>query len=140
MVFIVLIVTVTIMWKPVVSGRRLRLAVFHRVLVVLVSLVASTPIGVAGFVTQSSAPTGFSVGSLSSTEGSSPPSTSSTCPWFLDYSDSFHMTPHCTCLTFMSPSHSLTVHTADGSPLFVVGQVPFCPTLFMFLIFLLFLI
>jgi hypothetical protein len=57
---------------------------------------------------------------VSSTEG--PPYTPGTCPWILDSSASFHMTPYRTFLSSMIPSsRSLTVHTADGSPLSVVG-------------------
>jgi hypothetical protein len=34
----------------------------------------------------------------------------------------FHMTPYHTHLSSMSPSHSFTVHTVDGSPISIVGQ------------------
>ena len=81
-------------------------------------LAASTPSGAAGSVTQSSALTGSAAASQSSIEGPPSSSTSGTCPWILDSGASFHITPHCTCLSSMSPSScSLTVHTADGSPL-----------------------
>lgn len=69
-----------------------------QILMLLRCLKISTPIGVVGFVTQSSAP----ISSPSSTEGPSPPSTSSTCSWILYSSASFHMTPYCTCLSSMS--------------------------------------
>jgi hypothetical protein len=36
------------------------------------------------------------------------------------------MTPHSTHLSYLCPYHHLTVHTADGSPHYVVGQDTFC--------------
>ena len=86
-------------------------------------LVASPPPGAASSVTQPSAPTGSAAASQSSVLGSPPPSTSGTCPWILDSGASFHMTPYRSCLSSMvsSPS-SHFVHTADGSPLSVVGK------------------
>jgi hypothetical protein len=86
-------------------------------------LATSTPMGSAGSVTQSSAPIGFAVVSQSSTERSLSTPTLGTCPWILDSSSSFHMTPYCTYLSSTSPSsRSLTVHTSEGSPLLVVGR------------------
>lgn len=73
-------------------------------------------------MTQSSAPTGSVVGSLSSTKGPSP-YTLGTCLWILDSGASFHMSPHCTRLLFMNPSsRSLNVHTIDRSPFYVFGH------------------
>jgi len=95
----------------------------QEMLMLLRRLAASASTGAAGSVTQSSALTGSATASQSSIKG--PPSTSAsgTCPWILDSGASFHMTPHCTFLSSMSPpSRSLTVHTADGSPLSVLGQ------------------
>lgn len=86
-------------------------------------LAASTPTGAASSVSQSSAPIGSAAASQSSTERSLSTPTLSTCPWILDSSASFHMTPYCTYLSSMSPSsRSLIVHTSDGSPLPVVGR------------------
>jgi hypothetical protein len=53
-------------------------------LLLLRRLVASTPTGVARYVSQSYLPTGVAVASQSSTEGPSPPSTSGTYPWIID--------------------------------------------------------
>jgi hypothetical protein len=89
----------------------------------LCRLAASTPIGVAGSVTLSSSSTVSAAASQSSTEG--PPSTPTpgTCPWILDSGASFHMTPYHTYFSSMSPlSRSLTVRTADGSLLSIVGR------------------
>ena len=52
----------------------------QEILMLLRGLVASTPSGAAGFVTQSSAPTGSAAASQSSTEGSRSISTPGTCP------------------------------------------------------------
>jgi hypothetical protein len=71
-------------------------------------------------VTQSSPPIGFAAASQSSTEGPHSTPTLCTCPWILDSGASFHMTPYCTYLSSMSPSRSITVHTTDGSHIFVV--------------------
>jgi hypothetical protein len=95
----------------------------QEMLMLLRRLAASTPSGAAGSVTQSSALTGSAAASQSSIEGPPSSSASGTCPWILDSGASFHMTPSCACLSSMRPSsRSLTVHTADGSPLSVVGQ------------------
>jgi hypothetical protein len=84
--------------------------------------VASTSSGAVGSVTQSYAPTGSATASQYSTLG--PPSASSLGidPWYLDSGTSFHMTPHSAHLSALHPSYRhCTVHTADGSPLSVVG-------------------
>jgi len=77
-------------------------------------LVASTPPGAVGSVTQSSAQSDAATASQSS---------SGTFPWILDYGASFYMTPDCTSLSSIStPSIPITVQTADGSSLSVAGQ------------------
>jgi hypothetical protein len=71
--------------------------------------------GVVGSVTQPSALTGSATASQSSILG--PPSTlcPGTCPWYLDSSASFHMTPHSGHLSSLRPSYwHCTVHTANG--------------------------
>jgi hypothetical protein len=82
----------------------------HEFLMLLRCLVASTPLGAVGSVTQSS------------TLG--PPSTpSGTYPWYLDSGASFHMTPHSAHLSSLHPSyHHCIIHTTDGSPLSVARQ------------------
>jgi hypothetical protein len=60
-------------------------------------------------------------GSSSSTEG--PSSASGTVPWNLDSGASFHMTHDRSSLSSIcSPLVPTTVHTADGTPLAVVGR------------------
>ena len=93
-------------------------------------LTASTPPGAAGSVTQSSAQSDAAIASQSS---------SGTLPWILD-SGAFHMTPDRTSLSSISPSSlPITVQTADGSSLSVVGQGTLSspsfhvPAIFMFL-------
>ena len=77
-------------------------------------LTASAPPGAAGSVTQSSAQSDAATASQSS---------SGTLPWILDSGASFHMTPDRTSLSYISPSSlPITIQTADGSSLFVVGQ------------------
>jgi hypothetical protein len=93
----------------------------------LCHLAASTSSGVAGSVTQPSAPTGSATASQSSALG--PPSAPSPGidPWYLDSDASFHMTPHSTHLSALRPSYRhCTVHTADGSPLSIAGQGTLC--------------
>jgi hypothetical protein len=97
------------------------------ILMLLHRLAASTSVGVVGSVTQSSTLTGSAIASQSFTLG--PPSAPSpgTCPWYLDSSASFHMTPHSAHLSSMRPSYQhLTVQTVDGSSLSVAGQGTLC--------------
>jgi hypothetical protein len=141
LVLTVITVVAMDMWKDSAIGRRklrrLRLAVLHRVLVVLVPedqrgvllvqtqeilmllhrLAASTSSGVVDSVTQPSALLGSATASQSSALGppSAPPGTD---PWYLDSGTSFYMTPHSAHLSY----HHCTVHTVDGSPLSVAGQ------------------
>jgi hypothetical protein len=85
-------------------------------------LTTSTSSGAASSVTQPSAPIGSATASQSFALG--PPSAPSlgTDPSYLDSDASFDMTPHSTYLSDLRPSYRhCTVHTADGSPLFVVG-------------------
>jgi hypothetical protein len=101
---------------------------------------AITPTKAIGSVTRFFAPIGSVAGSPSSTEGPPPPSTSSTCPWILDSGASYYMTPYCTY--FFVDLHlvlSLSILLTD-LPFLLLARVPFCPTLFMFLMFHLFLI
>jgi hypothetical protein len=94
----------------------------QEILMLLRRLVASMPSGVAGSVTQPSAPTGSAIVSQSSALG--PPSIPSpgTDSWYLDSGASFHMTPHSTHRFALRPSYChCTVHIADGSPLSVAG-------------------
>jgi hypothetical protein len=47
-----------------------------------------------------------------------------TSPWYLDSGASFHMTPHSAHPSSLRPSYRhCIVHTTDGSPLSVAGQV-----------------
>jgi hypothetical protein len=94
----------------------------HEILMLLRRLEVSTSSGVVGSVTQPSALIGLATASQSSALG--PPSAPSlgTDPWYLDSSTSFHMTPHSAHLSSLRPSYRrCTVHTADGSPLYVTG-------------------
>jgi hypothetical protein len=45
-----------------------------------------------------------------------------TYSWYLDSDASFHMTPHSGHLSSLRPSRHCIIHTADGSPLSVIGQ------------------
>jgi hypothetical protein len=114
-VFIVLTVVAMDMWRHSATGRRkLRLAVLHRALVVLVledmrevllvqrqrrfsccfvALRLSTSLGVVGTVTQSSAPIGSATASQSSTLGPPTAPSPGAYSWYLDSGASFHMTP-----------------------------------------------
>jgi hypothetical protein len=86
-------------------------------------LVASTPLGAAGTLTQSSALIGSATTSQSSTLGPSTAPSPGTYSWYLDSDASFHMTPHSAHLSSLQPSsHHCIVHTTDGSPLSVAGQ------------------
>jgi hypothetical protein len=90
-------------------------------------LAASTSSGAVDYVTQPSAPTGSATASQSF--ALRPPSISSpgTDHWYLDYDVSFYMTPHSTHLSALRPSYRhCIVHTADGSPLSVVGHGTLC--------------
>ena len=108
-------------------------------------LVVPAPTGATSSVTcraaGSIAPTLALSAATSQTSIERPPSTSGILPWILDSGASFHMTPDSTCLSSIcSPSIPLTIQTADGSPLLVVGHgtlssSSFCvPNVFMFLI------
>jgi hypothetical protein len=132
------------MWRPFATGRRkLKLAILHKVLMVLVleylrgvllvlrqellkllrRLAASTLLGAIGSMTQSSALTGSATASQSFTLG--PPSAPSTgtYPWYLDSSASFYMTPHSAHLSSLHSSYRYCIiHTVDGTPLSVAGQ------------------
>jgi hypothetical protein len=89
-------------------------------------LVASMSAGATGPMTQSSALTSSATTSQSSTSG--PPSAPlGTCPWYLDFGASFHMTPHSAHISSMRPSYRhLTIQTVDGLPLSIVGQCTLC--------------
>jgi hypothetical protein len=94
----------------------------QEILMLLHHLAASTSSGDIGSVTQPSTLTGSATASQSSALG--PPSTPSpgTDPWYVDYGTSFYMTHHSANLSSLSPSYRhCTVHTANGSPLSVVG-------------------
>jgi hypothetical protein len=102
-------------------------------------LAASMSAGVVDSVTQSSTLTGSATASQSSTLG--PPSSSSlgTYPWYLDSDASFHMTPHSALLYDLLTATALFIPPMD--PLFLLlDRALFLPTLFMSLMFLLFLI
>jgi hypothetical protein len=92
--------------------------------------VASTSSGVVGSVTQPSALTGSATASQSS--ALEPPSAPSPGidSWYLDSDASFHMTPHSAHLSSLCPYRHCTVHTTDGSPLFVAGQDMLCSNSF----------
>jgi hypothetical protein len=94
----------------------------QEILMLLRRLTASAVTGSVGFVALPSAQSGSAVlGSSSSTEGSS--SASGTIPWILDSGASFHMTHDRSSLSSIcSPLVPTTVHTADGTPLAVVGR------------------
>jgi hypothetical protein len=101
-------------------------------------LAASMSAGVVDSVTQSSTLTGSATASQSSTLG--PPSSSSlgTYPWYLDSDASFHMTPH-SALLYDLTATALFIPPMD--PLFLLlDRALFLSTLFMSLMFLLFLI
>jgi hypothetical protein len=104
-------------------------------------LVGSTSARVVGSVTQSSALTGSATASQSFT--SRPPSAPSpgTCPWYLDYGASFHMTSHSAYLSSMCPSYRhLTLFAARQGTLcsdsFYVPDISLVPDLTMQLILL----
>jgi hypothetical protein len=94
----------------------------QEILMLLRRLTASASTGSAGSVALPSAQSGSVVsGSHSSNEGSS--SASGTFPWILDSGASFHMTPNRSHLSSIrSPLVPITVQTADGTPLSVVGR------------------
>jgi hypothetical protein len=99
----------------------------QEILILLRHLVVSTSLGVVGSVTQSSAPIGSAIASQSSTLGPPSAPSPSTDPWCLDFSASFHMTPHSAHLSALRPSYRhCTVHTADSSPLSIAGQGMLC--------------
>jgi len=84
-------------------------------------LAPSVPAGAASSVTPVSAPLVSAAASQSST--GEPPFTSGTLPWILDSGASFHITSDCTSLSSIRPlSTSITVQTADGSTLPVLGH------------------
>jgi hypothetical protein len=92
---------------------------------------ASMSLGSAGSVTQPSAPTSSATASHSFALGPPSAPSSSTGPWYLDSSASFHMTPHSTYLSALRPSYRhCTVHTVDGFPLSVAGQGMLCSNSF----------
>jgi hypothetical protein len=104
-------------------------------------LAGSTSARVVGSVTQSSALTGSATVSQSFTSG--PPSAPSpgTCPWYLDYGASFHMTSHSAYLSSMCPSYRhLTLFAARQGTLcsdsFYVPDISLVPDLTMQLILL----
>jgi hypothetical protein len=104
-------------------------------------LEASMSSGAVGSMTKSSALTGSATASQSSTLG--PPSTPcpGTDPWYLDSGASFHMIPHFAHLFALHLSyHHCTVHTVDGSFFLLMDRAHFVVTLFMSLMFHLFLI
>jgi hypothetical protein len=88
----------------------------------LCHLAASTSLGAVGSVTQAFALKGFATASQSSTlEPHSAPSPG-TYLWYLDSGGSFHMTPHSAHLSSLCLSYPhCTIHTTDGSPLFIAG-------------------
>jgi hypothetical protein len=104
-------------------------------------LAASTSPGDAGTMTQFSALIGSATASQSSTLGPPTAPSPGIYSWYLDSGTSFHMTPHSAHLSSLQPSsRHCIVQTADGSPLSVAGQGTLFLTLFMSLMFLLFLI
>jgi hypothetical protein len=113
----------------------------QEILMLLRHLVASTSTGAVGTVTQSSALTDSATASQSSTLGPHTASSPGTYSWYLDSGASFHMTPHFAHLSSLQPSsRHCIVHTVDVSPLSVAGHVTLFLTLFMSLMFLMFLI
>jgi hypothetical protein len=114
-------------------------SVTQEILMLLRRLTASTSIGDVGCVTQSFALTCSATAFQSSTLG--PPSATSpdTYPWYLDSGASFHDSSICSSFFFTSFLPSL--HCSYRDPLFLLLDRALFPlTLFMSLIFLLFLI
>jgi hypothetical protein len=94
----------------------------QKMFMLLHRLATSTSLGVVGFVTQPSALTGSATASrLSTSEPPSAPSPS-TYPWILDFSASFYVILHSAHLFSLCSARHLSIHTADGSPLSVVGR------------------
>jgi hypothetical protein len=98
----------------------------QEILIMLHRLAASTLSGAIDSVTQPYALTGFATASQSSALGPPFAPSPGIDPWYLDSGASFHMTPHFTHLYALRPYHHCTVHTADGSPLSVIGQGTLC--------------
>jgi hypothetical protein len=94
----------------------------HEILMMLHHLATSTLSGVAGSVTRPSAPIGSATTSQSSALGPTYAPSLGIDHYYLDSDASFYMTPHSTHLSALRHSYRhCTVHTADGSPLSVVG-------------------
>jgi hypothetical protein len=113
----------------------------QEILMLLHRLAACTLPGAVGSVTQPSILMGPAITSQSSTLG--PHSAPSLCtnPWYLDYGTSFLMTPHSAHLSSLRPSYRhCTVHIAMVPLFLVLDRTHFVLTLFMSLMFHLFLI
>jgi hypothetical protein len=110
------------------------------ILMLLHRLMASTSVGAVGFVTQSSALTGSATVSQSSTSGPLSSPSPGTCPWYLDSGDSFHMTPHSAHLSSMCPSYCHMTVQAGARLFLLLDRALFVLSLFISLMFLLFLI
>jgi hypothetical protein len=113
----------------------------QEILMLLHRLAAFTLSGAVGSVTQPSTLIGPAITSQSSTLG--PHSAPSLCtnPWYLDYGTSFLMTPHSAHLSSLRPSYRhCTVHIAMVPLFLVLDRTHFVLTLFMSLMFHLFLI
>ena len=99
----------------------------QEILMLLRRLAVPPPTGASGSVTTGAVGSVTPAPVLSAATSQSfierPPSTSGILPWILDSGASFHMTPDSTSLSSIcSPSIPLTVQTADGSSLSVVGR------------------
>jgi hypothetical protein len=110
-------------------------------LMLLHRLATSTSSGVVGSVTQSPALTGSTTTSQSSTLGPSFAPSLGNYPWYLDSDASCHMTPHSTNLSSLRHYyHHCIVHTLMDPLFLLLDRTLFPLTLFMSLMFLLFLI